>query len=117
VTKTVRPLLLTSQERLAPDPNIRVMALRQPATRGGGQSRPIPDNLTREPPRHRFDSCRLRNGVAAAAEYSSPEKRFQLQTGTHPISQRVRIARLNILICDEHAIDLYQLIGAPYLMA
>jgi hypothetical protein len=47
----------------------------------------------------------------------TPEKRFQLQTGTHPIFQRVRIARLNILIYDEHVIDLYQLICAPYLMA
>jgi hypothetical protein len=76
-----------------------------------------PDNLIGDPRRCRSNSCRVRNRVAAAAECSSPEKRFQLQTGTHPISQRARIARFDILIYDEHVIDLYQLICAPYLMA
>jgi hypothetical protein len=49
---------------LAPRPEHSGYGLRQLATRGDGQSRPIPDHLTREPPRYRFNSRRLRNRVA-----------------------------------------------------
>jgi hypothetical protein len=51
------------------------------------------------------------------AKFFSPEKRFQLQTGSNPISLVARLARLHPLIYDEHVIDLYQLICTPYPMA
>jgi hypothetical protein len=42
---------------------------------------------------------------------------FGSELGTRPILWIVRFARFNILIYDEHVIDLYELICAPYLIA
>jgi hypothetical protein len=42
---------------------------------------------------------------------------FAAIEGASIASQTVRFARPDILLCDAHRIDLYQLISAAYLMA